>query len=362
MQTLHLEVSRSAIGDVRQIDDGDPPVPPEGSATLAVARFGLTTNNVTYAAMGDAMHYWDFFAATDPAWGVVPVWGFAEVVESRCDTVAAGDRLYGYLPMGTHAVVTPAPAGADAVTDVSDHRAHLAAAYNRYQRVEPGDDTGPRADLRMLLHPLFATAWLLGDAITGRDALAGAPDAQVVISSASSKTAIATAHTLASADVTVVGLTSAANVAFVQRLGVYDHVATYDTMDTVPVATSAFVDVAGNAGVRREVHEHLASSLVASLAVGITHRDAPPVPGTELPGAHPEFFFAPTHMADLASRWGAAEVNQRLNEAWDAFATWAGGWVQPQAVVGPGAVATAWTGLAGAQGQDPATGLVCSWT
>ena len=51
-------------------------------------KFALTANNVTYAAFGDAMHYWKFFPGPDDESGRVPVWGFADVADSRCnDTV-----------------------------------------------------------------------------------------------------------------------------------------------------------------------------------------------------------------------------------------------------------------------------------
>ena len=57
----------------------------------------MTANNVTYALMGDAMHYWDFFPA-EPGLGLVPLWGFADVVASSTDGVEVGTRVYGYLP------------------------------------------------------------------------------------------------------------------------------------------------------------------------------------------------------------------------------------------------------------------------
>src|SRR5215216_7339044 len=53
-----------------------------GEILLAIDRFGFSANNVTYAALGEAMHYWDFFPAPD-GWGRIPVWGFAERSEER---------------------------------------------------------------------------------------------------------------------------------------------------------------------------------------------------------------------------------------------------------------------------------------
>ncbi len=44
----------------------------EGQALLAVGEFALTANNVTYAALGDALRYWEFFPAGEGL-GIVPV-------------------------------------------------------------------------------------------------------------------------------------------------------------------------------------------------------------------------------------------------------------------------------------------------
>ena len=92
-----------------------------GQVLLYVERFAFTANNVTYAAMGDAMHYWRFFPA--PAGlGCIPVWGFAEVHASRCDGVERGERFYGYYPMSTHVVVQPAKVTSQGFVDAADHR------------------------------------------------------------------------------------------------------------------------------------------------------------------------------------------------------------------------------------------------
>ena len=72
-----------------------PAAPAPGEVLLAIDTFALTANNITYAAFGDAMQYWNFFPAADPAWGRVPVWGFADVIASACEGVAPGERIYG---------------------------------------------------------------------------------------------------------------------------------------------------------------------------------------------------------------------------------------------------------------------------
>ena len=66
----------------------------EGEVRLAIDFFAFTANNMTYAVAGDILNYWQFFPVQDdPGFGVIPVWGFADVVESACEGVAEGDRL-----------------------------------------------------------------------------------------------------------------------------------------------------------------------------------------------------------------------------------------------------------------------------
>src|SRR5262245_63051546 len=96
--------------------------PGSGQAVLRVDHFAFTANNITYAAAGDLLSYWNFFPA-EPGWGRVPVWGFAEVVASRCDGVREGARFYGYYPMSTHLLVDPTRVGEAGFVDGSAHRA-----------------------------------------------------------------------------------------------------------------------------------------------------------------------------------------------------------------------------------------------
>jgi len=134
-----------------------------GQALAKIDRFGFSANNVTYAVAGDKLGYWHFFppAGDDTdGWGVVPVWGFADVVATNLSEVPVGDRLFGYFPPATHLVLTPAKVSARRLVDAAPHRAKLPPAYNNYQRVlsEPGYDRGAD-DERMLLWPLYITSF-----------------------------------------------------------------------------------------------------------------------------------------------------------------------------------------------------------
>ena len=113
-------VAKSDLHRCRFLDDASPE-PGPGQALLAVASFGLTSNNITYAKFGEAMSYWDFFPAED-GWGRVPVWGFADVSASRVPELPEGTRVFGYLPPSADLLVTPARAEMHGFIDASAHR------------------------------------------------------------------------------------------------------------------------------------------------------------------------------------------------------------------------------------------------
>ena len=120
MHDWHVLVDRGNYRNTRALPL-EPRTLSDGEVRLRVDSFGLTANNVTYAAAGDMIGYWTFFPApaTDDGieWGRTPVWGFADVVESRHMGVAEGERLYGYLPMSTELIIEPGRVNDHVVTD-----------------------------------------------------------------------------------------------------------------------------------------------------------------------------------------------------------------------------------------------------
>ncbi len=158
-----------------------------GQARLRIAPFALTSNNVTYGAFGEAMHYWDFFPTGEPDSGCIPVWGFATVTESLVEGVDVGERFYGYFPMADETVLAPVRVVGEGFVDGAAHRSALPEVYNRYLRCS--SDPAYRAEdeaLIALLRPLFITSFLIDDFLAD-NAFFGA--STVLVSSASSKTA-----------------------------------------------------------------------------------------------------------------------------------------------------------------------------
>lgn len=326
-QITTIEVRRDDLAATRTSSE---PVPDlnEGQALLRVDRFGLTANNVTYGVIADMVGYFDFFP-TEGGWGRIPVWGFAEVAASRAPGVEEGTRVFGYLPMATHLVVEPAKASPAGFTDTAGARPGLPAVYNRY-RSTSADPMHSRdtEDLQAVFVPLFATSFLIDDFLADNGDF-GAD--QVVLTSASSKTAAGTALCTArraGPRPRIVGLTSAANVAFVEGLGCYDEVLAYEDLTSLdPSVPTALVDIAGDAAVRGAVHRHLGDQLRVSSTVGMTHWEALGADDADLPGPRPELFFAPARIEKRVGDWGADGYAERLASAWSALVEVAGDWV-----------------------------------
>lgn len=332
--------------------------PDPGEVLLEVDRVALTSNNVTYAVLGEQLQYWRFFPAGDDGLGIVPTWGFATVVRSGHDELPVGDRWYGYLPMATHVVVRPGRVDALTVVDESPHREGLAGTYQRYQRsaADPMQSPGT-ADLEALYRPLFSTAWLLDDLVADADAV-GAAVRSVVITSASSKTSMALAFLGSRRDgLRVVGLTSPRSHDVVVDCGLYDDVVLYD--DAASLSTrgpAALVDVAGRAAVVEDVHAALGDELVASLVVGLTHHDDQAV-ARPTAGPRPEMFFAPSRAAQRAREWGSAGLGERIAAGWAPFLSWVADRIAVREVHGLDAAVGEWAALV-AGDVDPSEGII----
>jgi hypothetical protein len=156
-------------------------------------------------------------------------------------------------------------------------------------------------------------------------------------------------------DAEVVGLTSAANVAFTESLGCYDRVLAYDDVVQLAATPTAYIDLAGSTDLRRALHDHLVDQLVLDLVVGVTHQDSSPA-GT-LAGARPRAFFAPDRMRTRTADWGRDGLDDRFGQAWRRFAPVVEGWVDVTVGNGPEGLQAAWLEVLTGR-SDPRTGHV----
>jgi hypothetical protein len=332
---MDFEVRRT---DLRQhrIVDGPPAPLAEGEVLLRIDECALTANNITYAAFGEVMRYWQFFPAADQEWGRIPVWGFADVEQSRAAGIAEGERVYGYFPMSTHLTVTPARVTDRSFVDAVAHRAALPPVYNQYARVT-SPETVEAERLRSILRPLFTTSFLIDDWLA-EQSMFGA--ASVVVASASSKTALALAASLqANRSVEVVGLTSARNAEFVASTGYYGRVVVYGEVASLDATVpTVLVDMGGDREVLAEVHHHFGDHLQHSCQVGATHWEQVGA-AAGLPGPRPTLFFAPDQIQRRVAEWGAAGYEERVDAAYEAFAASARNWMDVAVYRGPASVA-----------------------
>lgn len=322
---------------------------PEHGLWLAIEGFALTANNVSYAVLGERMGYWRFFPAPTGQ-GCVPVWGHATVLASNHPDIVVGERLYGFLPMASHVLLVADRVRPDSLVDASPHRAGLPAVYQRYRRLPAGSADAEADALEAVLRPLYSTAWLLA-------ALAAdAPAATLILTSASSKTALATAALLRARghQRPLIGLTSAGRVATVQATGLYDSVLPYDAAAGLAAqvgGAAVIYDFAGEAQVRTALHTALADRLVASWMIGLTHHEATAAPKA-LPGPAPQLYFAPSHWQQLAARVGARELEAQMATDWPLLLQQARGWFRIERGAGVEAMAQVWAALV--EGRVPA--------
>jgi hypothetical protein len=308
-----------------QFDTSDVEELRSGQVLFRLDRFALTANNITYAAAGDMLNYWGFFPATD-GWGRIPVMGFADVAASKHPDVPVGGRYFGFFPMATHLVVEPTEASATQFVDGVAHRKDHAPVYRQYQNVT--SDAAYDAELEdqiMVLRGLFMTSFLADSYMADQNFGA----TTYVLGSASSKTGIALAWLLHTQQRgRVVGVTSPRNVAFVEALGYYDEVLTYDDVKSLPSdEATAFIDFSGDGEMIDTLHHHLGDNLKYHGVIGATHWSSGPQ-SKDLPGAEPAFFFAPGEIKSRVEAWGPDGFQQRLGEAWRAFCAATSSWMK----------------------------------
>lgn len=321
MNSTDFIVARRDLNDCKFIETRLPDANelPDEALLIKVGRFAFTANNITCATLGDLLKYWQLFPAPE-GFGIIPVWGFGEVIASRHPSIETGERLFGYFPMATHLVIEAADVSKRGLRDAAAHRQGVAPVYNAYTRVSGNSAfDGLDGDYQALLRPLFMLSFLVDDFLRENEFFGAR---SILLSSASSKTAFGLAHLLHShpQPTHVVGLTSAGNADFVRSLSCYHEVLTYDRIESLQQDSPvAFVDMAGNSALRARLHRHFGDAMKYSGQIGLTHRSVTPDP-PELPGARPERFFAPDQIRKRAKEWGPGGIDQRFGAAWAGFA------------------------------------------
>jgi len=288
---------------------------------LEIEKISFTSNNITYGVVGEQMDYWKFFP-TQSGYVIIPAWGFANVIISNHPDIQLGQRFYGYYPMSTHLLVTINNVSSEGFVDTTEHRQALPPIYNFYSNTEEDPTFTPETEeLISIFRPLFVTSFLIDDALADQNFYNAT---QIILTSASSKTAQALAYLLAhrkkenGLNFTPLGLTSQKNIEFVKQLGSYDPTISYDEISRLAIdKESIVVDFTGNHNLQFRLQNLLSNKLVYNCLVGL-------VDWQNLEGENPlpkkgEFFFAPKQARKRQKEWGLVRFQQKIGEAWLQF-------------------------------------------
>ena len=244
----------------------------EGEILFKVSSFAFTSNNITYAVVGDRLGYWKFFPTKEP-WGIIPAWGFGEVVESKTPGVVVGEKCYGYFPMGnffknySHPSIACGFFLTQLPTDQSCRPFTITTSERIKIRAFPWNGNPIFPSSVPFLQPPFLNYYFLqeNDFFSAKN---------LILTSASSKTALGLAFMMSEKKqdhiLNIIGLTSPSNVEFVTNTGFYDEVIAYDHVrNELSYEDSLVVDLAGNGRLLSLIHEALDEKLLYISRIGL---------------------------------------------------------------------------------------------
>lgn len=132
-------VTKSSLPSLPSLD--------KGHVRVRSLLLGLTSNNMAYATNGTRLHWWDAYPVPSdlPApfndhekYGIVPCWGYGEVLESTIDEIDAGRLVFGLWPSSQVPVdlqLVPT-AVKDHWIDVAPQRKEVMNLYRRFVLAE----------------------------------------------------------------------------------------------------------------------------------------------------------------------------------------------------------------------------------
>ncbi len=159
---MHFEVNRQNFRETRVAEPEPQPLEP-GQVRLAIERFAVTTNNITYAVGRRHARLLGFLPRRRSVGVAFPVMGLAEITESANPNINVGGRYFGFYPMADQ-VVIDAQSASGAFRDAGPHRSNHAVVYTGFRNVADDPDFRPElANEYLLLWGMFMTSFLADD-------------------------------------------------------------------------------------------------------------------------------------------------------------------------------------------------------
>lgn len=294
------------------------PIPSIGNNQILVriSLFSLTSNNTTYAALGSAYSYYSFYPHPQDQLGVLPVWGYGTVLQSNTPEVSPGIVLYGFFPCARYTVLTPCRVQLDRLTVERKGVLEGMDVYNSFVICDKNHafmvselSSQKQKEYTSLFYPLWSTSYYLADYI---QSLEGLPR-RVVVSSASSKTALCFAREARELDpsIELIALTSPRNFEFVKKVNLHSRILNYNQLDELKAVKCIYVDFAGNQKLNESVHSIL--DIARQISVGMSHVE--PTTKSASKFMRSEVFFAPEHVLRKYKLLGREEATRRQVEA-----------------------------------------------
>lgn len=270
-QSYEFQVLEKADYRKQHIQQYRDVLPPLGDSSIRVQPciVALTTNNITYARLGDAPGLNWFAAHPLPSkegpysdstqYGRVSAWGTGKVIESTADFINVGSFVWGYLPLASLPVDKRVQKTIkdNVFLETTDYRQNLMPVYNRYFILDNEKGESERYNAyAALTRVLFETSYSLNRMAFGWNSdvpmvnpLGLSPPPQldtwtkdraslrnsaVVIMPASSKTAFTFAYALrhlrpeTEQPRAIIGASSGASRPFCEATGLFDRIAEYE--------------------------------------------------------------------------------------------------------------------------------------
>ena len=118
------------------------------------------------------------------------------------------------------------------------------------------------------------------------------------------------------------------------------------------------VDMAGSAAVLSDLHHHYRDNMRHSCRIGATHYEEMGAVDN-LPGATPEFFFAPSHIQTRSAELGAEQLMMSMGAEYAAFRAGSGAWLKIHRSYGIAAVEQTYQAVLAGK-TDAASGQIVS--
>ncbi|KAJ2999849.1 hypothetical protein HDV02_001627 [Globomyces sp. JEL0801] len=296
---------------------------------IKLVHFGLTTNNITYVGLETHGH-------KDHA--NIPVWGVGVIVKSTHNHLKTGERIYGYFPITQFYILTPnrvSPSFFDVLRPQLPVDRYV---YNQYFRANGDPEFSLKQEEHMMIYrPLWTTSFFLEDFLTVHHFF---NSDQIIISSASSKTSYCLALLLQNSkkNKKVIGLTSKNNLNFVNHLGLYDKVVTYDQLEKIDSNLKVvYVDVAGNLELNHKIERYFQTNLMKLISAGMSHFESGQKPTFNPTVSNDERF-----ISFFAPSWIQKRFKESKNElivkrkvAWNQLLAFADRYIKLTFVYGP---------------------------